>query len=122
MDNESAWVRMKLKLPPNASLQDVQGKMHVWDSRASGYMRYIDAHKCDDKQGEIARLSVANGALLDAVRELCSFVGVMFGRGAEATIPNMVHSPLGIPIKLRDIMLSARAAIAAASPPEGKSE
>jgi len=49
--------------------------------------------------------------LLNAAIELESFVGVMFGRGPDAVIPETVNTPLGIPVKLREIMVSARAAI-----------
>ncbi len=108
---EAAWVRRKLFLPASASLQDVQVQMHILCSNAHGYVTYIQSHKCDDKQGEIARLSVANAALVDAVTELEAFVRVMFGRGPEAVIPETVGSPLGVPLKLREIVSSARRAI-----------
>ena len=56
---ESRWIREKLGLPPTAKTGDVQGQMHILHSNAFGYVTYIAAYKCDDKQGEIARLSVA---------------------------------------------------------------
>lgn len=67
---ESRWIRRKLELPANASTGDLQGQMHVVCSHAHGYMTYIKAFKCDDKQGEIARLTVA-------VRELAKRCGCL---------------------------------------------
>lgn len=55
---EAGWVRRKLGLPENAILGDVQGQLHILCSNAHGYVTYIKAYKCDDKQGEIARLTV----------------------------------------------------------------
>lgn len=54
---ESRWVREKLKLPPDAKTGDVQGMLHVWDASQHGMTAYIAAYKCNDKQGEIARLA-----------------------------------------------------------------
>lgn len=54
---ESRWVREKLKLSPDAKTSDVQGVLHVWDANQHGMTAYIAAYKCDDKQGEIARLA-----------------------------------------------------------------
>lgn len=61
---EAEWIRRKLELPDNCPFlsgngQTVAGEMHVVCSNAHGFKSYIQAHKCDDKQGEIARLSVA---------------------------------------------------------------
>lgn len=57
-----AWIRKKLRLPEDAQMfsgqETIAGRLHVWDSHQHGYMKYIEAYKCDDKQGEIARLSV----------------------------------------------------------------
>lgn len=55
---EAEWIRIKLGLPADTSTSDLYGKMHVICSHAYGYEMYIVAHKCDDKQGEIARQSV----------------------------------------------------------------
>ena len=55
---EARWIREKLELPAACSTGDLQGEMHVICSRAFGYQKYIVAYKCDDKQGEIARLTV----------------------------------------------------------------
>jgi len=48
---------------------------------------------------------------LDAVRDLEAFVAIMFGMGPDCDIPETVNDPLGIPIKLGDIMRSARAVL-----------
>jgi hypothetical protein len=55
--------------------------------------------------------------MLEALTQLHAFVGIMFGRGAEAAIPETVPTPLGPPVKLGAIMRDAAAAIAKA---EGK--
>lgn len=57
------WIRNKLGLPENATDSDIYGEMHVLEAHAHGYETYIQAHKCDDKQGEIARLTVRVGEL-----------------------------------------------------------
>lgn len=51
------WVKKKLGLNESASDSDVYGAMHVWDHRQQGYTKYIESYRCEDKQGEIARLS-----------------------------------------------------------------
>ncbi len=56
------WIRKKLELPKDAEMftgQDtIAGRLHVLCHQARGYVAYIEAFKCDDKQGEIARLTV----------------------------------------------------------------
>lgn len=57
-----AWIRKKLELSADSKMfhgeQTIAGTLHVVWSHHQG-MRYIVSHKCDDKQGEIARLSVS---------------------------------------------------------------
>jgi len=48
-----------------------------------------------------------------ALRDLYSFVAVMVGRGPDAAIPETVQTPLGIPVKIGDIMRAASAALTA---------
>lgn len=59
---ESVWIRRKLKLPEDCGFltgrPTLAGEMHVVCSHAFGYTEYIEAFKCDDKQGQIARLKV----------------------------------------------------------------
>ena len=60
---EADWVRKKLDLPADTPLfagagKTLAGTLHVLCSHAHGYETYIAAHKCNDKQGEIARLTV----------------------------------------------------------------
>lgn len=54
-----AWVRAKLRLPEGSQMfsghDTIAEMLHVWDSHQHGYMAYIEAYKCNDKQGEIAR-------------------------------------------------------------------
>jgi hypothetical protein len=51
-------------------------------------------------------------ALVQAVKEFYSFVGVMFGDGPDAIIPETVDTPLGVPIKIGQIMRDAEVALA----------
>jgi hypothetical protein len=78
---EAKWIRTKLGLPENApfagsftadgtEVPTLAGAMHVTCSHAHGYMTYIESHRCDDKQGEIARLTVENKKLRERVKEL----------------------------------------------------
>lgn len=59
------WICRKLNLPEGTKLltgeQTIAGTMHNVCAAAHGYEAYIKAYKCDDKQGEIARLTVALG-------------------------------------------------------------
>ena len=62
---EADWIRDKLKLPRDAKLfageKCVAGRLHVVCAHADGYERYIQGCKCsecNDKDGEMARLSV----------------------------------------------------------------
>jgi len=61
LEYEARWIREKLKLPADTQLlrgeKTLAGTMHVVCHRAHGYVAYIEAYKCDDKQGEIGRLS-----------------------------------------------------------------
>jgi hypothetical protein len=69
LQEEAAWVRAKLGLPAdtpaNSGKQEatLYGTLHVLCSHAHGYETYIKAFKCDDKQGEIARLAVERDRL-----------------------------------------------------------
>ncbi len=50
--------------------------------------------------------------LEDALRDLTAFVAVMFGIGPDAIIPPTVRTPLGVPVKIGDIMRNATALLA----------
>ncbi len=69
---EARWIRAKLDLPEDCELlsgeTSLAGTMHVLCSDAYGFREYIKSHKCDDKQGEIARLAAANKSLSDVLR------------------------------------------------------
>lgn len=73
---EAAWIRRKLGLPEDCPFlggpPSVAGAMHVVCSNAHGYTTYIEAFRCDDKQGEIARLAVARDKLIDVLRMIAS--------------------------------------------------
>lgn len=68
---EALWIRRKLELPDDTEFlsgkQSLAGQMHVVCSDAFGYRTYIKAYKCDDKQGEIARLTVRNAELVEVL-------------------------------------------------------
>jgi len=59
-------------------------------------------------------LPAAAPDLLAALKDLESFVAIMFGRGPDAVIPETVTCPLGGSVKLREIMHDACAAISKA--------
>jgi hypothetical protein len=67
-----AWIRQKLDLPENVEMfaggDSIAGKLHNLCFDAHGYQTYIVAFKCDDKQGEIARLTVRAERAEDALR------------------------------------------------------
>lgn len=70
----------------------------------------------------------SNGAALDEIHEALTqreellaacetalaFVGVMFGKGEDADIPETVVTPLGIPVKLGDISRAMQDALSKA--------
>lgn len=73
------WVLTKIRKhwpgyrPPTdgrGDVQDAQGSMHVLVAHAHGYEAYIAAHKCEDKQGEIARLAARVKELEQEIAEL----------------------------------------------------
>jgi len=73
---EAAWIRRKLDLPEDAQFvsgdgKTVAGAMNVVCSAAHGYNTYIVAYKCNDKQGEIARLTVERDELKAALAKKC---------------------------------------------------
>jgi hypothetical protein len=91
---ESRWVRRKFGLPedtPFASGGDktLAGTLHVIEHRASGYVAYIEAFKCDDKQGEIARQHVEILRLRSENADLSSYISGLVESGAplRATDP-----------------------------------
>lgn len=63
-----------------------------------------------------ARLIAAAPDLLAALQSLRAFVGVRFGNGPDAVIPEAmtIEAPLGVPIKIGQIMRDVAAAIAKA--------
>lgn len=67
------WVCRKIGVPEDSKLlsgdQTVAGQLHVLCSHAHGYKTYIEAFKCDDTQGTIARLTVK---LAEAQEAFCA--------------------------------------------------
>lgn len=70
LKEERIWVRNKIRVSQDAPITEVQGTLHVMESHASGYVRYIETYKCEDKQGEIARQSVKIQELKDVIEAL----------------------------------------------------
>lgn len=65
---------------------------------------------------EVMAETRANGQAIEAVPELIavvgelvSFVAIMHGRGPECVMPDEVTTPIGLPVKLGDIMRNAQA-------------
>lgn len=50
-----------------------------------------------------------------SLEPLVSFVTVMVGRGPDAIIPETINTPLGVPVKIGEIMRDARAALTPAN-------
>jgi hypothetical protein len=67
MEDERKWIREKLKLADDANKYGVFAKLHILTAHANGYERYIEAGKCDEKEGEIARQSVRIAELEELV-------------------------------------------------------
>jgi hypothetical protein len=61
-----------------------------------------------------ARLIAAAPELVEALQSIHAFVGVMVGRGPDATVPETITTPLGVPVQIGKIMRDAEAALAKA--------
>lgn len=61
-----------------------------------------------------ARLIAAAPDMLAALDQLTAFVSIMIGQGPDATIPETVRTPLGVPVKVGKIMRAANEARALA--------
>lgn len=83
---ERQWIRKKLNLAEDTPFvsgagPSLAGEMHVVCSNAHGYQKYIVAHECDDKQGEIARQSVKIEELTTANESLARELEAARGEG-----------------------------------------
>ncbi len=67
-------------------------------------LRYMGNCKCGKCQLVPRDLVVKAADGLDVMLQLRAFVGIMFGEGPHAIIPNTVRTPLGIPLKIGDLM------------------
>lgn len=78
-----AWVCRKIGIPEDSRLlsgdQTVAGQLHVLCANAHGYKTYIAAFRCDDKQGEMARLTVERDEARAAYRNLLESVKQISG-------------------------------------------
>ena len=75
-----------------------------------------------DALPEMVRLRALLGEAETALRDAEAFVGVMHGRGPESVIPETLTTPLGVPVKIGEIMRDLRAVLsqlAASREPEG---
>lgn len=52
------WIKKKSELPLDCDDSKLMGQMRAICFAAQGYDAYIKAFKCEDKQGEISRLTV----------------------------------------------------------------
>ena len=75
------------------------------------YDLYGDALDARDAQIENLR---------EALSGMQSFVAVMFGQGPDAKIPETVNTPIGIPIKLGDLMRATSAALTPVTPSKSR--
>ena len=68
-----SWICKKLGIPESTRMfqgeTTMAGTLHVVCSRAYGYQAYIEAFKCDDLQGEIARLKFRISELEDQLKQ-----------------------------------------------------
>jgi hypothetical protein len=52
--------------------------------------------------------------LVEALSDLHAFVAIIFGRGDDASIPETITTPLGVPVKIGAIMRDAESALSKA--------
>jgi hypothetical protein len=95
---EAQWVRVKLGLAIDTPFNEGEGAMltialHQLTSEAHGYRAYIAAYKCDDKQGEIARLTVALKDAEERIEKLQAFKDYTHDRLTEAGVPERPTMP-----------------------------
>lgn len=57
----------------------------------------------------------------ECLKQLQSFVGVMFGQGPDAVVPETVRAPIGVDIKLGDIMRDVDVALTSSEVADGPS-
>lgn len=69
-NKEREWVRKKIKIASSAPITDVYGALHILEANSHGYLTYIKSFRCNDKQGEIARLTVERDALREELQTL----------------------------------------------------
>lgn len=69
----------------------------------------------------ISRLTAERDGLRKALRGMQAFVGVMFGRGRDAKIPETVDTPLGVPVRTGDLMREVESALATPRDPDAES-
>lgn len=95
------WILKKWDIPEDATEIQILGAMNVAHSDAHGFRTYIVSHRCEDKQGEIARQTVrADKAEAVAEAAVCGLQEI-----AAKLYPNPaarageVLSKIGIPIE-----------------------
>lgn len=90
VEQDFCWVKAKLGLPRNASIQDIQGEMHILKHKSDGFTAYIESYKCDDKQGEIARLTKE----LEQCRELINTIFDEFAIQTKSSMSDKLKKQL----------------------------
>lgn len=73
---------------------------HQGQADQDGVMVIVSRQAIDETLTEYANL-------VATVETLQSFIGIMFGRGPDAIIPETVDAPVGVPIKTGDMMRAA---------------
>ena len=101
-----------------ARLAEVEGERDEarasWKEAADGWTMAGDALAA--AQVALAAADARIEALTKALEDTRAFIGVMFGRGPDAVIPETVQTPLGIPVKIGEISRAAARALSEQTP------
>lgn len=124
LKEEAAWIRRKLGLPedtpmfsgsgkqdsafagPPNGVTTVAGTLHVVCSGHHGMQTYIKAFRCDDKQGEIARLTVDLAEAREKMENLLAVIREVQGQRADDTCwldIDRVFQAAGLPVPDRRV-------------------
>lgn len=116
--NDPAWVEVAFMREAADEIERLQRIVLAWErgSKMSQHLRTQDIERQIQQNGELIRLR-------EALSQVNAFVGIMFGDGPDAVIPETVGTPLGIPVKLGAIMRDVDAALSkAVTLAQGESE
>ena len=73
-----------------------------------------DTPEWDKHAGFLIKAANSHEALVEALREMESFVTIMFSRQPDGSVSDTVPTPIGPHVKLGDIMRNVRAALSTA--------